>query len=230
MAFAANYRRWIMGLLRPFVGRNIVEIGAGTGAFSELLLATSPESLMVLEPSFNLYCHLVDHLPRLDSKGILEVRHSNFPDAWTGSMQRHVPDTAVYINVLEHIEEDETELNAVFAALPRGGRILIFVPAMPFLMSPMDRELGHFRRYTLKQLAAKCSAAGFKINLARYFDLLGIAPWWVKYRLLNSSTLGPSAVRLHDRFVVPVSRTLERMLTPPCGKNIILVGEKTTAR
>ena len=229
MAFATNYRRWIMDFLRPFVGRHIIEVGAGTGVYSELLLETSPESLTVLEPSFNLYSHLVYHLPRLDSKGVLEIRHSNFPDAWTGGLQRHVPDTAVYINVLEHIDDDDAELKAVFAALPRGGRILIFVPALPFLMSRMDAEFGHFRRYTLRQLAAKCSAAGFKINLARYFDMLGILPWWVKYRLLKSKTLKPSAVRIHDCFVVPVSRSLERILTPPCGKNIILVGEKTTA-
>jgi hypothetical protein len=144
-------------------------------------------------------------------------------------MRRHVPDTAVYINVLEHIEEDQAELNAVFAALDRGGRILIFVPALPLLMSPMDRELGHFRRYTMKQLASKCSAAGFKISLARYFDMLGIVPWWMKYRVLRSNTMQARTVRVHDRFVVPLSRSLERIFTPPWGKNIILVGEKTTA-
>src|SRR5215471_625917 len=78
MSFATNYRRWIMDVLTPFVGRHIVEVGAGAGDFSELLLATAPESMTVLEPSFNLYTRLADHLPRLDSKGILEVRHSNF--------------------------------------------------------------------------------------------------------------------------------------------------------
>jgi SAM-dependent methyltransferase len=226
MALASNYRRWIIDILEPFVGRHIVEVGAGAGAFSELLLAIAPESLTVLEPSFNLYSHLEDYLPRLDSKGILEVRHSNFQDAWSDSPQRHTPDTAVYINVLEHIDEDEAELEAVYAALPPGGRILVFVPALPFLMSRMDRELGHFRRYTMKELTTKCSTAGFQLKLARYFDLVGIALWWIKYRVMQSNTMEPHAVRMHDRFVVPVSRTLESVITPPWGKNIILVGQK----
>lgn len=226
MAFASNYRRWIMDALRPFIGKHIVEVGAGNGAFSELLIATEPETLTVLEPSFNLYARLTELLPRFDHKSVVEIRHSDFPDAFGETEHSRMPDTAVYINVLEHIEDDEAELRSVFASLPPGGRILVFVPALPFLMSPMDRSLGHFRRYTLKELERKCRSTGFSIKVARYFDLLGIVPWWIKYRLLKSDTLEAGAVRFHDRFVVPISRTIESIAGPPCGKNIILVGEK----
>jgi len=226
MAFASNYRRWIMDLLKPFIGRRIVEVGAGTGAFSELLLATNPESLTILEPSHNLYARLEDILRPLDASGVVQLRHMDFIDAYSGARPSQPPDTAIYINVLEHIEEDEAELKAVFATLPSGGRMLIFVPALPSLMSDMDRDLGHFRRYTLKELHAKCSAAGFSIKLARYFDVFGVLPWWVKYRILKSKRLEAAEVRFHDRFIVPISRFLDALVTPPCGKNIILVAEK----
>ena len=226
MAFASNYRRWIMDSLKPYIGRHIVEVGAGTGAFSELLLAAGPASLTVLEPSSNLYSRLIKLLGPMDSIGGLHLHQSNFPDAWNANPQIQTPDTAVYINVLEHIEDDEAELKTIFNALAPGGRILIFVPALPFLMSSMDRELGHFRRYTLPELVARCSSAGFIIKTAKYFDLLGVAPWWIKYRLLQSNTMEAGAVRAHDRWVVPVSRKLESLIKVPFGKNIILVGEK----
>jgi SAM-dependent methyltransferase len=226
MAFASNYRRWIMDSLKPYIGRHIVEVGAGTGAFSELLLAAGPASLTVLEPSSNLYLRLIKLLGPIDSAGVVHLHHSNFRDAWKGNKQIQTPDTAVYINVLEHIEDDETELKTIFKALTPGGRILIFVPALPFLMSSMDRGLGHFRRYTLPELVAKCSSAGFIIKTARYFDLLGVAPWWIKYRFLKSKSMEAGAVRAHDRWVVPVSRTIESLFKVPFGKNIILVGEK----
>jgi SAM-dependent methyltransferase len=226
MSFALNYRRWIMDSLKPHIGRHIVEVGAGTGAFSELLLAAAPASLTVLEPSSNLYSRLLKLLGPIDSTGVVRVHQSNFPDAWNGKTQIETPDTAVYINVLEHIEDDQTELKTIFKALAPQGRILIFVPALPFLMSPMDRGLGHFRRYTLPELVAKCSSAGFIIKTARYFDLLGVAPWWLKYRILKSNSMEAVAVRAHDRWVVPVSRTIESLINVPFGKNIILVGEK----
>jgi SAM-dependent methyltransferase len=227
MAFASNYRRWIMEVLTPFLGRNVVEVGAGNGDFCGLLLAARPASLTILEPSPNLYGRLKNFLPRIDSTGITEIHQSNFPDAVRAKKAPNNLDTAVYINVLEHIEDDQTELKTAFCALSPGGRILIFVPALPSLMSPMDRDVGHFRRYTMRELKAKCSAAGFKIRLARYFDVLGIAPWWLKYRLLKSRTLGAGAVRTHDRWIVPISRAIENVVTPPLGKNIILVGEKS---
>jgi len=154
----------------------------------------------------------------MDSTGGLHLHQSNFPDSWNANPQIQTPDTAVYINVLEHIEDDEAELKTIFNALAPGGRILIFVPALPFLMSSMDHELGHFRRYTLPELVAKCSSVGFSIKAARYFDLLGVAPWWIKYRLLQSNTMEAGAVRAHDRWVVPVSQKLESLIEVPFGK------------
>src|SRR5262252_391106 len=92
MAFASNYRRWIMDSLKPYIGRHIVEVGAGTGAFSELLLAAGPASLTVLEPSSNLYLRLIKLLGPIDSAGVVHLHHSNFRDAWKGNKQIQTPD------------------------------------------------------------------------------------------------------------------------------------------
>ena len=226
MAFAVNYRRWIMDLLKPFLGRRIVEVGAGTGAFTEMLLETGPDRLTVLEPSPNLYFRLSKAYSKRALAGIVEVRQADFPGAFLGDGPPQKPDTAVYINVLEHIHDDAAELRTVFAALPEGGRILIFVPALPFLMSRIDGDFGHFRRYTLRDLQTKCVSAGFQIRLARYFDFLGVAPWWIKYCVLKSRRLESGTVRFQDRFIVPISRGIESIVTAPFGKNIIMVGEK----
>jgi hypothetical protein len=172
-----------------------------------------------------MYSHLVAVLERVH-EGVVQVRQRDLAGALGDGLPMQSFDTAVYINVLEHIGDDEAELETVFSALSPGGHILIFVPALPFLMSRMDREIGHFRRYTLKALQAKCSAAGFTIRLSRYFDVIGVAPWWMKYRLLASTTLEARAVKFHDRWVVPVSRAVEGICRPPFGKNIILVGQK----
>src|SRR5581483_4820506 len=131
-ALASNYRRWIMDHFEPFLGRHIIEVGAGPGAFSEMLLDTQPETLTILEPSSNLFPKLESQLAPLDRKGILDVRQSTFTEAIASSRTLRTFDTAIYINVLEHIEEDQAELNAVFHALPSGGHLLIFVPALPF--------------------------------------------------------------------------------------------------
>jgi hypothetical protein len=129
------------------------------------------------------------------------------------------------VNVLEHIADDEQELRVLHSILPSSGRLLIFVPANPWLMGTMDRHLRHFRRYDLDELALKCGSAGFRVQHAEYFDVIGIVPWWVKYCLLQSDRMKPASVRRYDRMIVPISRMLERFVTPPIGKSVILVAE-----
>lgn len=69
-------------------------------------------------------------------------------------------------------------------------------------------------------------AAGFRVITSRYFDLMGVVPWWVKYTLLQSNQMEPGAVRFYDQMVVPVARRLETVVNVPIGKNVLLVGEK----
>jgi SAM-dependent methyltransferase len=226
MIFAVNYRRWIFDIFRPYLGKRIVEVGAGLGTFSQLLLETRPERLDAIEPSADLYLQLSRILPRADE--------GSAPCAYRGTLREHAdairkagaPDSVVYVNVLEHIEDDVNELFTTHALLQEAGHILIFCPAHPWLMGSMDRQLGHYRRYTMAELVEKCQAAGFEIRLASYFDMLGIVPWWLKYCVLQSRSMEPPAVRFYDRYVVPLSRLLESVISPPIGRNVVLVGQR----
>jgi len=227
MALAVNYSRWILDRLRPFIGKHILEVGAGMGSFSKFLLETQPDSMTLLEPSPQLFPILTQRLPGIDKRRIARAHPATLLQAFSGSDMPRQPDTAVYVNVLEHIEDDEEELRAVHSILSVRGRLLIFVPANRWLMGTMDHQLRHFRRYTVDELSAKCRSAGFTIQLAQYFDVIGIVKWWLKYCLLKSSSLEPTAVELYDRLVVPASRAIERFVTPPIGKSVILVAENS---
>jgi len=134
-------------------------------------------------------------------------------------------DSVLYVNVLEHIEDDASELASVRIALAHEGHLLIFVPALPCLYSEFDRQIGHFRRYTKKNLVELTTRAGFSIVKARYFDLAGIIPWYINYTLLKNTMSGGS-VSLYDRLVVPAMRIFEGLVPLPIGKNVLLVARK----
>jgi 2-polyprenyl-3-methyl-5-hydroxy-6-metoxy-1,4-benzoquinol methylase len=227
MFFARNYHRWIADAFRPFVGKRLVEVGAGTGAFSELLLESAPESLSLVEPSSEQHRILDEHIHSLASATRIETYNATFREVAERIKAAQAPDSIFYVNVLEHIRDDDAELRAVRETLPTGGRIFVFVPAMPWLYGNFDREVGHFRRYRKAELEEKCSAAGFRVLKSVYFDLFGVAPWWIQYRLLRASTLKPGAVKLYDRLVVPLTKAFETLVKPPLGKNILLVAEKS---
>ena len=225
MSFAVKYHRWLLDEFRPFVGKNIVEVGAGKGSFSEMLLDTRPERLWLVEPS-EMFDDLQRNIGAISNGTKVSLFHSIFESAKPEITSGGEPDTVIYVNVLEHIENDQRELSLIRETLVDGGRCLIFVPAMRALFSEFDRDLGHFRRYLKGELETKVRDAGFKILLSKYFDFAGVAPWFVKYRILRSRSLGGGAVSLYDNLVVPIMRHVESAISPPFGKNILLVAEK----
>ena len=127
---------------------------------------------------------------------------------------------------MEHIEDDAAELEAIYQTLETGGRCFIFVPALMALYGEFDKKIGHFRRYTKKEIEDKCIAAGFRIIKSKYFDFAGIFPWYVKYKLMNSDSLENGAVTTYDKFVVPMISRLEGYFNFPVGKNVLLIAEK----
>ncbi|NTW48586.1 MAG: class I SAM-dependent methyltransferase [Chlorobiales bacterium] len=226
MEFAVNYHRWIYDIFKPFIGKRIVEVGAGTGLFSKLLLENNPDSLSLIEPS-QVYNKLTKQIHSHNTTTKIKTYNSIFTNVCDEIKHNQNPDTIVYINVLEHIEDDLEELATMNKTLCTAGHILIFVPALSWAYGTMDELLGHYRRYTLSELKGKCEAAGFSVVSARYFDFVGIFPWWLRYRVLKSKKfMEPSAVKFFDTYIVPIIRRVESNMRFPLGKNLILIAEK----
>lgn len=225
MSFAENYHRWILEEFRPFLGTKLVEVGAGTGLFTRLLLKEDVESLTAVEPS-EMFERLQEGLSITPAGVDVHLHRATFGQVHERIREEAKPDSIIYVNVLEHIREDESELQMVHETLEPGGRCFIFVPALMALYGKFDRKIGHFRRYTKPELEGKCTSAGFKIIRSRYFDFAGIFPWFVKYRMLGSDSLGGSAVSVYDKVAVPMIKTIEKFIVPAVGKNILLIAEK----
>jgi SAM-dependent methyltransferase len=227
MSEAANYHRWILDIFKPYLGKHLVEVGAGLGSFSELILNQHAcETLSLVEPSESMYQRLLARTKQLNTTTSINAYLGTFAENAATISARQVPDSVFYVNVLEHIADDEAELGTVWRTLSSGGNLLIFVPALPRLHGSLDERVGHYRRYSKTELVTKLNRVGFKLLHSAYLDLPGIAPWWIKYRLLRSETMEPGAVRFYDRFIIPTLRRIETLVPPPIGKNIIAVARK----
>jgi 2-polyprenyl-3-methyl-5-hydroxy-6-metoxy-1,4-benzoquinol methylase len=225
MSLAEKYHQWILDIFRPHLGKNFVEVGAGSGSFSTMVAAMEPDSLALVEPSPEMYSLLIEEAERLKKK-LRVTTHNDFLTNVAKDIKKHKPDSILYVNVLEHVPDDVAELKAVYDLLPPGGRVFVFVPALKVLMSDFDRQIGHFRRYSKADLVGKAKGAGFTIIKAQYFDFFGIAPWWVNFVLLRTKVMKPGAARLYDRLVVPFARVIEGAVTPLVGKNVLMIAEK----
>ncbi len=219
MSVAVNYHRWILDRFAPYLGQQVAEVGAGIGSVSKLLLERPLVQLTSFEPSRNLY-------PRLEETLRGEPRATPRSCFFHERDKSERFDSVVYLNVLEHIADDRSEVAAVYEALNPGGYLLIFVPALQWLYSEFDQQLEHYRRYSPRSLARPVVEAGFEIRLLKYFDIAGILPWFVMCKLFRTPPGGRS-VALYDKIVVPAMQIAEGILSPPMGKNLLLVARRT---
>jgi SAM-dependent methyltransferase len=220
MAFARNYHAWIRDQFAEFVRGDVAEVGAGDGAFSALLLPLAPRSLTLFEPSAAMHARQPRQL-----RSAPWLRRVNAAFGAGGPAHAGAFDCLLYVNVLEHIGDDERELALAFEALRPGGHLCVFVPALPWLMSDFDRRIGHHRRYRRHELRRKLRTAGFAVRRDHYLDCLGVLPWLLCMRL-GRRDLSPAAVVAYDRHVVPALRALETRVRPLIGKNVLAVAQR----
>ncbi|MEO7826783.1 MAG: class I SAM-dependent methyltransferase [Allosphingosinicella sp.] len=81
-------------------------------------------------------------------------------------------DLVAILDVLEHVEADREALESIARKLKPGGRILIAVPAHPWMWSAHDVVNHHKRRYTRKTLSAVVASAGLKLEMMSWFNSL----------------------------------------------------------
>jgi len=221
MFFAQNYHRWIIDQFRPFIGKIAAEVGGGSGNFSEILMETGLISeLTIIEPSAEMYQRLKNKMA--DRRDIKTVQAFL---ADTAGQYHDYFDTLFYVNVLEHVEKDAKELQLIRDCLRSGGYLCLFVPALSWLYSDFDRDIGHFRRYNKPVLRNLLQDSGFEIVKLKYMDITGVFGWYVFYRLLGKK-MKAGEVKFYDKYVVPLMKTAEKLITPPLGKNLLAVARK----
>jgi SAM-dependent methyltransferase len=220
LAVAHTYYHSILTHFAPYVGKRIVEVGAGVGTFSHVLLQhTDASDLTLIEPADNLFSILKD---RFSGETRVKMVHTSAEDL-PGSL---VADSVVLVNVLEHVADDRACLQQVHRILAPEGALLIFVPALPFLFGTLDEHFGHHRRYTKPSLGQRLLEAGFRLLHLRYFNLPGVVTWFVAGRVLKRRTLQRQDVGLYERWVAPWISRLERRWEPPIGQSLLAVARR----
>ena len=218
LATLAAYQEWILEKFRPYLRGKVIEIGAGVGNITSRY-ADGVEELLLVEPAKNLEGMLRERFESRPHVRVLCALVENVVPAAHG-----VPfDSALMVNVLEHVGDDASMLSSIRGILRPNGALLLFVPAGPWLYGTLDEKVGHARRYTLPGLKRLVQDAGFAVETIRYFDLFGVLPWFFLGRVRRIRQFSPRWARLYDRLVVPIAHATEKYFTPPLGKNLLCI-------
>jgi len=128
----------------------VFDVGGGNGYVS-MGIQNAGFDVVVVEPGY-------EGIRNAQSRGLSNLVCSTLEDA--GFKPHSLPAVGLF-DVLEHVENDMGFLETIQSLLVPKGRLYVHVPAYGILWSAEDENAGHFRRYTLGDLAAKLSSVGF---------------------------------------------------------------------
>ena len=220
-AHAKNWKRYWSSCVRSFLRGDVLEVGAGVGTNTPLLAPHLVRSWICLEPDAKLAQRAAAALASDPTTSECQVIAGT-----TQTLQEDLRfDALLYIDVLEHIEQDKEELERAAVLLNKGGTLIVLSPAHQWLYTAFDRSIGHFRRYDRAGLTA-CGPASCRLNTLWYLDSVGMLASCGNRLLLHQAMPKLRQIFFWDRYLVPPSILMDRALFHRVGKSILAVWTK----
>jgi 2-polyprenyl-3-methyl-5-hydroxy-6-metoxy-1,4-benzoquinol methylase len=218
-SIAVNWKTYWSSTILPYLGKHILEVGAGIGSSTRVLSSmSSAESWLCLEPDTGN----IDILQNEKSAGNIPAYCEFRQGGLTALEGNECFDSILYIDVLEHIEDDESEILLASDHLNENGYLIILAPTYPFLFSEFDKAIGHYRRYTRGMFADRYSNSLIRRSI-RFLDSVGLLTSLGNRFLLRSPLPTKGQLAFWDKYLVPLSRLADWIIRYRFGRSILVI-------
>lgn len=225
IAKADRFNRWMFEQIKDHLKGEILEIGSGIGNISKLVIES--EHFITLSDYSKEYCEMLkeNFSANKNVRDIIQIDllHPDFEKKF--SPYREKFDCIFLLNVIEHIEDDKLSIKNCRYLLKPGGHLILLAPAYSWLFGTFDKQLGHFRRYTIKSISELLQKSNFAILSGSYFNITGIAGWFLFGKVFRRRMLGKGEMSAFNS-IVPFAKLTDKLLAKKAGLSIIITGIK----
>ena len=216
-----HFNRWMADSIRPWMGKDVLEIGAGMGNLSRHLIPRHTYVVSDIDPWYLSYLANMFKCNARVAVARIDVICQKDVAVYAGQV-----DSVVCLNVLEHVADDHLALENMKSMLKMNGYLCVLVPQMPKLYGSLDKVLGHCRRYTRPELCRKLETAGFEVVAVFSFNRVSVPGWWWNGRVMRNKEFGKWQLKIFD-MTVWLWRRIDRFLPWP-GLSLVAVGRRTS--
>ena len=219
------FNRWMYKTIKPLLQGAVLEIGSGIGNISDFVvkdgytvsLSDYDEAYQsILSEKYNRFSN-VQGVYRID------LEDPQFFSTYVDLKEKY--NTIFLLNVIEHIGDHQRAIRHCSYLLKPQGRLVVLAPAYTQLYSGLDKELGHYRRYTKQSLSSLLQHQRLTIVHQQYFNMLGLAGWFFWGKIARRSQLTRSTFNLYN-LMIPLARLLDKMTGNKAGLSVIVTGAK----
>ena len=232
-----GYNRWHYNAVRRFLGKRILDVGSGVGCVLQYFFESPAELIVGSDISEGNVKQLQEQFSHQSVKKDFISLDISGSIPWE-RLKRYRLDTIVCTNVLEHIKDESIALKNMNTLLDKGGKLILTLPAYSFLYGYFDKKVGHYRRYTRKEIVPRLNSFGFKVMHTYYLNVPGILIWQIfnlmnmKKKQVKSHFQDPSKIILLFKVLsffnplIKVYAALEQKLKLPFGLSLVCIAEK----
>ncbi|HTN07500.1 class I SAM-dependent methyltransferase [Agriterribacter sp.] len=220
IAKASNFNQWMYSEIKPFLKGEILEIGSGIGNISQYAIA---DGFKITLSDFNAgyYQWLKEkflNFPAVQNIVQIDLLHPDFQKKYSFLYEKF--DSVFLLNVIEHIEDDITAVKNCKFLMKRNGHLILLAPAYKWLYCRFDRELGHYRRYTLHSMEQILRCNGLYIHSGNYFNAAGILGWLFSGKMMSKRMIGNDEMSVFNH-IVPIARIIDKLTVKKIGLSVI---------
>ncbi len=225
IASADKFNEWMYQTIKPYLVSDILEIGSGIGNISKFVIN---DKYRISLSDYNLAYqeHLIQTFGQLDNVSAIyniDLQRKDFKKAYSHLEGKF--NCIFLLNVIEHLGDDTLAVDFCHFLLKKEGNLITLAPSYQWLFCNLDKNLGHYRRYTIKTLSKTFSSDNFIIKKKFYFNAVGVLGWFFSGKILRQQKLKKKEFKLFNK-LVPVFKLADKILNKSIGLSTVVIGQK----
>lgn len=212
IAIAKNYNNYLKELFFLNIDKNdnILDFGAGFGIIT----------IMLDKLGFNIVA------VEKNKKAIQELSKKKIKTFTKIEDVQDDIDCIISLNVLEHIEDVNAIVVDFYNFLPKGGKLLLYLPASNIIWTDLDNKVNHKRRYQKKDLKKLLISNNFQIEELYFVDFIGWAVLLISRILRINLNFDKRAIKFYDKYIFKSFKFLDIFTKNVIGKNLFVIATK----
>lgn len=216
--------KWIASHITPHIRGSVIELGADVGQISSHL--SSSEKLTLMEP--NVECaeflrNRFSHRPNVTV--INEIRET--AKQLSPELERKA-DTVLASSLIANLSDELPTLKILKSYLNPDGELILLLPNVEMLFSPLDEARGYMGRYSKKSAKEMLEMAGFEVISANSFNRVGSIFWFILGKLFRRKKIASMLLGIFD-FFTPAWKLFDYLL-PVGGLNLVVRAKSKEAK